>query len=150
VTVPKQPSEDWFTRPEILAARARQDAQYIMLGCSIGSSRMDGLVARMRKLLRDEVSELEEALTAIAANGPKPETVATLAEASVMVFAEPIHSLAVHIDELGVAKPLTPGAYGRLWSRHTVDAAWPIWAASEANWRGASGVIAPPKPRLFG
>jgi hypothetical protein len=149
--MPKQRSEDWFTRPEILAARARLDAQFIMLGCSIGSSRMDELVNRgMRKLLGEEVAGLEDALKSIAAKGPDPDSVATLAQASVMVFNEPIHSLAVLIDELGVAKPLTPGAYGRLWSRHTVDAAWPIWAAHEADWRGASGVIAPPKPPLFG
>jgi hypothetical protein len=150
MTMAKQRSEEWFTRPEILAARARLDAQYIMLGCSIGSSRMDELVARMRRLLGGEVPDLEDALATIADKGPEPETVATLAEASVMVFTEPIHSLAVYIDELGVAKPLTPGAYGRLWSRHTVDAAWPIWAAREAKWRGASGVIAPPEPPLFG
>ena len=147
--MPKR-SEGWFTRPEILAARARLDAQYIMLGCSIGSSRMDGLVARMRRLLRDELPGLEEALATIVAKGPDPDSVATLAEASVMVFNEPVHSLAVHLDELGVAKPLTPGAYGRLWSRRTVDAAWPIWAAHESNWRGASGVIAAPKPPLLG
>ncbi len=148
--MPKQRSEDWFTRPEILAARARLDAQYIMLGCSIGSSRMDGLVSAMRKVLREEVAGLEDALAEIAAEGPAAETVATLAEASVMAFNEPTQSLAVQLDELGVAKPLAAGAYGRLWSRHTVDAAWPIWAAREANWRGASGVIAPPKPPPFG
>lgn len=63
------------------------------------------------------------------------------------MFNEPTQSLAVELDQLGVAKPLTPGAYGRAWSRHTVDAAWPIWASHEANWRGTSGVSqAPQRP----
>jgi hypothetical protein len=149
MTMPKPRSEDWFTRPEILAARARLDSQYSMLGCSIGSPRMNGLVAVMRKLLREEVAALEEAIATIAANGPEPDSVATLAEASVLVFNEPTQSLAVQLDRLGVAKPLVPGAYGRVWSRHTVDAAWPIWAAHESNWRGASGVSQRPKQPLF-
>lgn len=52
---------------------------------------------------------------------------ATVAEASWRVFTEPPQSLALEIDELGVAKLLTPGAYGRLWCRQTVEAAWNIY-----------------------
>lgn len=147
--MPTHRSEDWFTRPEVLAARARLDAQYMMLGCAIGSPRMNGLVARMRTLLREEVPGLEEALAAIAAKGPEPDTVAALAEASVLVFNEPMQSLAAYLDELGVARPLVPGAYGRLWSRRTADAAWIIWAAHESSWRGSSGVSQAPKAPMF-
>ena len=59
VTTPKARSQDWFTRPAIPAARAGLDAQYMMLGCRIGSSRMNGLVTSMRTLLRGEVEVFE-------------------------------------------------------------------------------------------
>lgn len=147
--MPAQRSEGWFARPDVLAARIRLDDQYSMLGCSIGSPRMNGLVARMRTLLGEQVPDLEESLATITAKGPEPGTVAVLAEASILVFNEPMQSLAAHLDDLGVAKPLVPGAYGRLWSRHTVDAAWVIWAAHEANWRGPGGVSQTPKASPF-
>lgn len=144
----KRRSGEWFTRPDVLAARAKLDSQFMMLGCSMGSSRLEGLVSTMRKLLRDEVDGLEEAVATLA-KGPEAEAVATLAEAICLLFSEPTQSLAVQIDELGVAKPLVPGAYGRLWCRHTVDAAWIIWSAKATSWRGASGVSEAPDPLVF-
>ena len=142
-------SEEWFIRPDILTARERLDAQFIVLGCAMGSSRMDGLLETMVKYLRGEVEQLPNAVAEIAAKGPAPETVATLAEASWRVFTEPPQSLALEIDDLGVAKLLTPGAYGRLWCRQTVDAAWSIYAAYSASWRGASGIIKAPTSLPF-
>lgn len=141
-------SNAWFTRPDVLDARTRLDAQFNMLGCSMGSSRIAGLVTTMVRHLRGQVEDLEEVVATIGAKGPEPETVATLAKASCIVFAEPTQSLAIEIDELGVTPAVTPGAYGRLWCRHTVDSAWTIWTASEAAWRGPSGIIAPTARRF--
>jgi len=144
----REASNTWFTRPDVLGARSQLDAQFNMLGCSMGSSRMGGLVATMVKHLRGQVEDLAEVVHTIGAKGPQPETVAILAKACCIVFTEPSQSLAVQIDRLGVAEMIAPGAYGRLWCRHTVDAAWIIWTASNAGQRGPTGILAP-KVRLF-
>jgi hypothetical protein len=109
---------------------------------------MGGLVATMVKHVRGQVEDLAEVVHAIGAKGPQPETVAELAKACCIVFTEPSQSLAVQIDGLGVAEMITPGAYGRLWCRHTVDAAWIIRTARDADWRGPNGILAP-TARLF-
>lgn len=137
----------WFTQPPVVAARTVLDRQYMVLGCTMGSSRMQSLVDTMvRYTGQVQAEQLREAV-AVLAVGPDADAVAELARASWAAFAEPPRKLAETIDGLGVAGShgaLVPGAYGRLWCRHTTDAAWTIWTAADASWQGTSGILARP------
>lgn len=132
-----------LNRSDLSDALAQLDAHYNVLGCAVGSPRLDHLLQRIKPHQTTEAADiLGYAFQALATDGPSDFVLRDLARGTWLTFLDPAQPLAELIDEFGVADAYLgrPGAYGRQWARHICDAAWTVWVASGGYSSGSAGI----------